>query len=312
MKARVAGLVAGFVLDRAIGDPRRGHPVAVLGRGAARLESALYADRIGRGVLFSAVLVGGGTATSVVTERALRHHPVALAGVTAAATWAALGGRTLGLEASTVHGLLEADDLAGARRRLTHLVGRDTRSLDPDGIARAAVESVAENTSDAVVAPLLWGGVAGVPGLVGYRIANTLDAMVGHHQPRYELFGKASARLDDLLNVVPARLAALLTVVVGGRPAQTLQAWRTYADRHPSPNAGRIESAFAGALGLTLGGRNRYGDTVEDRPELGDGRPPTPDDIPTAVRLADRVDLAALVVAVSLALVPRRRRPRHR
>lgn len=312
MNARVVGLIAGFAVDRVIGDPRRGHPVALFGRGAARLESALYADRISRGIVFSTVLVGGGTAAAALLQRGVSRHSVVSATLTAASTWAALGGRTLGREAMAVHGLLESDDLAGARQRLTHLVGRDTRSLDPQGVARAAVESVAENTSDAVVAPLLWGGLIGVPGLVGYRIANTLDAMVGHHQPRYELFGKASARLDDVLNLVPARLSALLAVLVGGHPRPTLLAWRTYAGHHPSPNAGQIEAAFAGALGLQLGGTNRYGRVVEHRPEMGDGRAPEPADIARAVRLADRIDLVALGVAITLALVPRRRRTRRR
>ncbi len=316
MTARAAGLVAGFAIDRLVGDPRRGHPVAAFGRLASRVESSLYADRIGRGAVHTSVLVGGGLLASVLVDRRLVARPVARAGVTAAATWAVLGGRTLGSEAHAVGDLLDAGDLPAARHRLTHLVGRDTRTLDPVGITRAVVESVAENTSDAVVAPLVWGGLLGLPGLVGYRIANTLDAMVGHRSARYERFGKASARLDDVLNLVPARVSAMLTAAVaptvGGDARAAVRTWRSDAHRHPSPNAGQVESAFAGALGIRLGGRNTYGDRVEHRPELGDGRDARPEDIARAVRLADRVDLAALGLAVSLAFAPRLRPRRNR
>ncbi|MGA8995711.1 MAG: cobalamin biosynthesis protein, partial [Nocardioidaceae bacterium] len=125
--------------------------------------------------------------------------------------------------------------------------------------------------TDAVVAPLLWGAVGGPAGLLGYRAVNTLDAMVGHRSPRYHRFGWAAARLDDAANLVPARVAATLAVLLGGRPAASLRAWRRDARRHPSPNAGPVEAAFAGALGLRLGGVNRYGADVQDRGLLGDG-----------------------------------------
>lgn len=178
-----------------------------------------------------------------------------------------------------MHDLLADDDLPGARQRLTHLVGRDTSVLDEAEVSRAVVESVAENTSDAVVAPLVWGALLGVPGLVGYRAANTLDAMVGHRGERYGRFGWASARFDDLLNLPGARLsgvlAAALAPTVGGRPSAALHAWRRDARRHPSPNAGVVEAAFAGALGVRLGGRNHYAHGTEDRMVLGDGRPRT-------------------------------------
>ncbi|MCR4515053.1 cobalamin biosynthesis protein, partial [Aeromicrobium sp. 50.2.37] len=175
---------------------------------------------------------------------ARRRGPVAEAVLTAACTWAVLGGRSLEREALAVHALLDADDLAGARRRVTHLVGRDPSTLDVEGVARATVESVAENTSDAVVAPLVAGAVAGVPGLLAYRAANTLDAMVGHRTPRLERFGWAAARLDDGLNLVPARLSATLAVVtaplVDGSPGTAVRAWRRDARHHPSPNAGPV------------------------------------------------------------------------
>jgi adenosylcobinamide-phosphate synthase len=171
-------------------------------------------------------------------------------------------------------------------------------------LARATVESVAENTSDAVVGPLVWGALAGVPGLVAYRAVNTLDAMVGHHSPRYERFGWAAARLDDLANLVPARLTAALATalapVVGGRPSEARRVWRRDGRKHPSPNAGPVEAAFAGALGRTLGGRVAYGGRTEDRPLMGNGPAPGVEDVVPAVRLSAAVGLAAGALAVLL------------
>ena len=157
-------------------------------------------------------------------------------------------------------------------------------------MARAAIESVAENTSDAVVGPLVWGIVAGAPGVVAYRIVNTLDAMVGHHSERYERFGCAAARLDDLAGLLPARLtaalAALLAPLVGGSTAGAWRAWRRDASAHPSPNAGPCEAAFAGALGVRLGGPTVYPYGLSDRPWQGDGRAPAAADIVRAARLS--------------------------
>lgn len=196
-------------------------------------------------------------------------------------------------------------DLAAARRRLPSLCGRDPASLDAAGMARAGVESLAENTSDAVVAPLFWGAVAGVPGLLGYRAINTLDAMVGHRSARHRRFGWASARLDDVANLVPARVcAALCTVLapaVGGSPGQALAAWRRDAGGHPSPNAGPVEAAAAGALGVGLGGRTVYPYGVQERPRLGSGPPPTPHDLHRAARLSRLVGAAAAVLAAVIA-----------
>ncbi|KQO42698.1 MULTISPECIES: cobalamin biosynthesis protein [unclassified Aeromicrobium] len=317
MRPASAGLVLGFVADRLLGDPRRLHPVAGFGQVAAALERRTYADRRGAGVLHVGALVGGAGAVGVVARSvARRRGPVAEAVLTAACTWAVLGGRSLEREALAVHALLDADDLDGARRRVTHLVGRDPSTLDVEGVARATVESVAENTSDAVVAPLVAGAVAGVPGLLAYRAANTLDAMVGHRTPRLERFGWAAARLDDVLNLVPARLSATLAVVtaplVDGSPVAAARAWRRDARHHPSPNAGPVEAAFAGALGVRLGGVNVYAGRTEDRHTLGDGRPVHPDDVARATRLARAVDVGALLVCVlgPRSLTPGRRRGR--
>ncbi|CAI9404006.1 cobalamin biosynthesis protein [Nocardioides sp. T2.26MG-1] len=293
-RSRAVGLLLGFVADRVFGDPGRGHPVAVFGSVASRLEARLYADSRARGVLHNAVLVGGCALLGVGAERATRGRPLLHAGATALATWTVLGGKSLEREAMAVHSLLVAGDLPGARHRLTYLVGRDTTSLSENEIARAVVESVAENTSDAVTAPLFWGAVAGIPGLLAHRAANTLDAMVGHHNPRYERFGWASARLDDLLGLPGSRYAALAVMVAN--PSRAGDAWRTWrrdAPAHPSPNAGVIEAAFAGSLGITLGGTNRYGDRVEHRPTMGPGRPVTPGDIPRGTNLAQPVGWVA-------------------
>lgn len=299
--SRALGLALGHLADRRLGDPRRGHPVALFGSAAAALERRVYADSRARGLLHLVLLGGAVSGGGLVLERATRDHPVAHTLVTAAATWTVLGGTSLGREARAVHDLLATGDLPGARQRLTHLVGRDTTVLDEAEVSRATVESVAENTSDAVVAPLVWGAVLGVPGLLGYRAANTLDAMVGHRGERYGRFGWASARFDDLLNLPAARLSGLLAAAlapaVGGSPAAALAAWTRDARRHPSPNAGVVEAAFAGALGVRLGGRNHYAHGVEDRVLLGDGPSPTRHDIARSVRLADAVGAGAVVVA---------------
>lgn len=302
--SRALGLLLGYVADRVVPDPARHHPVAGFGTLAARLERAVYAPTRGRGAAYTATLVGGAAVSGLLLER---RRP--LLG-TVLATWAVLGGASLEREALAVADLLEGDRLPEARQRLTHLVGRDTSSLDEGEIARAVVESVAENTSDAVVAPLLVGAVLGVPGLLAYRAANTLDAMVGHRSQRYREFGWASARLDDLLNLPGARLTAVLAAVLGPSPREALRTWVRDASAHPSPNAGPVEASFAGALGIRLGGENTYGDRVEQRAVLGSGRPAEPRDIQRSVDLARRVDAAAALVAVALA-ANRGRRPRR-
>jgi adenosylcobinamide-phosphate synthase len=291
---RAPGLVLGYAADSLLGDPARWHPVAALGRAAAALERVTYADRRAPGVVHVTLLVGAAAALGAWVPTAL-------------ATWVVLGGRSLDREADAVEAFLVAGDLPAARERLTHLVGRDTSKLDEGEIARAVIESLAENTSDAVVAPLVWGAVAGVPGLLAYRAANTLDAMIGHHNARYERFGWAAARLDDLLNLPGSRLTAALAVALGDDSRAAWRTWRRDAPGHPSPNAGPVEAAFAGALGIRLGGVNVYGDRVESRCILGDGRPPDLHDITRARRLARSVGLGALAAVVPIALLRRRR-----
>jgi adenosylcobinamide-phosphate synthase len=281
------GAAAGMLADRLAGEPPAAvHPVVAFGRVMRAIERTMYRDSRVAGVAHAAAGAGLGVAAG------------GLVGSTALATWVAVAGRALGRAALGVSAALEAGDLDRARELLPALVGRDPAALDEKEIARAVIESVAENTVDAVVAPAFWAAVAGAPGALGYRAVNTLDAMVGHRSPRYENYGWASARLDDIAGWVPARVTAAL--VAGVRPSAARAVWsavRTQAPAHPSPNAGVAEAAFAAALGLRLGGENRYGDRVELRPPLGTGRPAETADIPRAVTLSR--DVCALAVVIS-------------
>jgi adenosylcobinamide-phosphate synthase len=296
------GLIAGYGADLMFGDPRRGHPVAGFGALATSCERAAYAPSRARGAFYAGALV---LSAAGAAEALARVAPRTV--VLAAAGWAAIGGRSLRAVALGIGGQLRVEDLEGARAALPALCGRDPAALAGPEIVRAVVESVAENTGDAVVGPLFWGAALGPAGVVAYRAANTLDAMVGHRNERYERFGWASARLDDLMSWPAARvgaaLACLTAPVVGGSPAAAARALRRDGARHPSPNAGRMEAAFAGALGLQLGGRLSYGGLVEDRPALGSGRAPEPADIERAARLS----LAVGALAAALAAAARAR-----
>jgi adenosylcobinamide-phosphate synthase len=305
------GLLLGAALDALLADPRRAHPVAAFGTAAARAERRLWAARRARGALFTVACAGPVAAAGWGLQRLAGRAPAQQAAVTAVAAWTVLGGASLAAEASGVSRALAAGDLAGARARLPALCGRDPAGLPATELARATVESVAENTCDAAVAPLLWGAAFGLPGLLGYRAVNTLDAMVGHKDMRYAKFGWAAARLDDVANLIPARVTALLAVALapaaGGSWRGALRTLRRDGGAHPSPNAGRCEAAFAGALGVRLGGTNTYGDRAERRGTLGDGPPPAPEDIDRAVRLSRSVMIAATALAVGIARTRSRR-----
>ncbi len=289
-----AAIALGGGADLVFGDPRRGHPVAAFGRAAAALEGVAHRPTRRAGAAYVALLAGGVVAVAASLERRLPRTPLR-----AAALWTALGARSLMREAGAVADLVEAGDVARARRRIGSLVGRDPAALDAAGLCAAAIESVAENTVDAIVAPLLWTAVAGAPGALGHRAVNTLDAMVGHRSPRYARFGTAAARADDIANWPAATLAASLTVLLGDDRPAALRAWRRDAPAHPSPNAGRAEAAFAGALGVRLGGTLAYAGRVEHRPRLGSGREPGPDDVRRAVRLAWKVSAASAALAMA-------------
>jgi adenosylcobinamide-phosphate synthase len=303
---RAAGLLLGVAADAVFGDPRHGHPVAAFGHLALRAERACYAERELAGVIYTSVLVGAAMAAGAGLERAGRGHALVQTATTALATWAALGAASLAEEGAAMARALHAGDLDGARARLPHLCGRDPAALDLVGVAGASVESIAENTSDAVVAPLLWGAVAGAPGLLAYRAVNTLDAMVGYRSPRYLRFGWAAARLDDLANLLPSRVTAGLAIVcaplVGGSVRETWQAWRRDAAAHPSPNAGQAEAAFAGALGVRLGGPTVYPHGIEQRPVMGHGHVPNAADLTRGVALSRVVGVASAALAAAVSV----------
>ncbi len=305
-RSRALGAAVGLLADRLVGEPPAAvHPVARFGSAMAHLEERWWDDDRLAGGRYALAGIGGGAAAGAVVSLALRSTGRAAPELasSALATTVAVAGRALAEAAAAVEGPLDTGDLVEARRLLPALVGRDPAGLDEKELARAVVESVAENTVDAVVAPALWAAVAGAPGALGYRAANTLDAMVGHRTDRHGRFGWASARADDVANWVPARVTALL--VLACRPRRARAIWRAVcrdAPGHPSPNAGVAEAAFAAALGLRLGGRNRYGSGEEIRATLGDGRPAEPDDIARAVRLSRDVTglLAAILAAPAL------------
>lgn len=298
-------LAAGFLADRLLADPARLHPVAGFGHLAAALERRLWRADRRAGVLYTGLLVGSVTVAAVTVERALAGRPRTLALFRSALVWVTLGGRSLERTALALAAELEAGRLEQARSLAPSLVGRDPSRLDRGELSRATVESVAENTSDAVVAPLLWAALLGAPAAAAYRAVNTLDAMVGHRSDRYRQFGWAAARLDDLAGWPAARLSALLAVAwapsAGGSRRHAWQAaWRDGA-AHPSPNAGRVEGAFAGALTLRLGGLNHYPHGPELRPPLGAGGAPGVEDIARSVGLARRVGAAAAALAAAAA-----------
>lgn len=295
-----------MLADATFGDPRRGHPVAVFGSGAAAFERRCYADSRAAGVAYVGALLGAVTVAAAGAGRLSRRAgTVGESAWIAVATFTALGGTSLARTGDRMADLVGAGDLAGARELLPSLCGRDPSVLDAAGLTRAALESIAENTSDAQVGPLLWAALSGAPGVLLYRAANTLDAMVGNKSPQYRRFGWAAARFDDLLNLAAARLTGLLVVtcapLVGGSPLGAIRAWRSDAARHPSPNAGVAEASFAGALGIQLGGPTQYAHELEIRPTLGTGRAPGAGDLRRAVRLSRAVQVAAAALAVSAA-----------
>ena len=300
--------MTGFLADLVLADPRRGHPVAGFGSLASGLERLGYRDSRAAGLLHTALLAGGVTTAAAVLQHSVRSGWVRAA-LTAAATWTALGGTTLARTGTQMADLLEAGNIDGARALLPSLCGRDPAVLDSAGLVRAACESIAENTSDAQVAPLFWAAVAGMPGVLGYRAVNTLDAMIGNRSQRYARFGWAAARLDDVVNYIPARLTGVLVLVCaplgGGSPVGAARAWRRDAARHPSPNAGVAEASFAGALGVRLGGPTQYRHQLEIRPTLGDGAVPGPSDLRRAVRLSRMVQAGALGVALPISVAGR-------
>ncbi|MBD9481879.1 cobalamin biosynthesis protein [Pseudomonas sp. PDM14] len=275
--------LAGVTLDGLLGEPKRWHPLVAFGNFAQRIEQRLNSG--GHGWRSHGV-TGWCMAVLPLTLLTLLLAQIPYLGVLVEvlALYAALGLRSLGEHAMPVAQALRLGDLAEARRRVGYMVSRQTAELDAAGVARAGTESVLENGSDAVFAALFWFLVAGAPGVVLYRLSNTLDAMWGYRNARFERFGWAAARIDDGLNYIPARLVAL-TYALLGRTRLALRCWRRQAPLWDSPNAGPVMAAGAGALGVALGGSAVYHGELHQRPELGEGAAPQARDIERALNL---------------------------
>jgi adenosylcobinamide-phosphate synthase len=307
--AMMIELCAGYpqALLRAIG-----HPVTWIGRLIAALDRLLNRDtadayrRRGAGIVAILLLLGIVGAIAFVVERELLRLPFGLIAVAVVAS-TLIPQRSLHQHVADVATALEQGGVIAGRAAVAKIVGRDVGALDAAGVARAAIESLAENFSDAVVAPVLWMAIAGLPGAALYKAINTADSMIGHHTPRHEAFGWAAAKLDDLVNLPASRLSALLLVAAAmlSKNAAAAAAWRAVlrdASHHRSPNAGYPEAAMAGALGLSLAGPRVYGGVIIDDATMGDGRrDATAADIRRALRLYRYADaiLIALVAATA-------------
>ncbi len=316
---RFAVLAVALMTDRLFGDPpalwrHAPHPVVLIGRAVGLLDRRLNDDaaafpaRRRAGVLALLILVAGAALIGWLAERLLQSIPFGLV-VEAVAAAVLLAHKSLVDHVTSVERALAREGLESGRRAVAQIVGRDVTALDEAGVARAAIESAAENFSDGVVAPAFWFLALGLPGLLVFKAVNTADSMIGHRSPRHEAFGWAAARLDDVMNFVPARLSALLiaAAVLPSRRAAgaAIQAALNDAAKHKSPNAGWPEAALAGALDLALGGPRRYGTTAVDGAWLNPGgrRDSGPGDIRDAVRLIDVAWAVLAGVTVLAALI---------
>lgn len=313
-------LLLALLLEAWLGYPQRlvaaiGHPVIWIGRLIGALERWLnrpgfpFALRRALGVLALLVFAGAATLTGFVLQAALGALPVLGVLLAALVASSLLAQRSLHEHVARVAAALDTGGLAAGREAVSHIVGRDPESLDEAGVARAAIESLAENFSDGVVAPAVWLGAGGLAGAAFYKAVNTADSMIGHRSERYLAFGWVSARLDDVLNLPASRLSALLlaaaAAVTPGMDARG--AWRAVwrdARHHRSPNAGWPEAAMAGALGLSLAGPRAYGGVVVDDRCMGDGRrAATADDIRRALQLFRRADAIGIALVAVLLLL---------
>ncbi|OGS91575.1 MAG: cobalamin biosynthesis protein [Gallionellales bacterium GWA2_60_18] len=298
-------LLAAVSLDRLLGEPRRFHPLAGFGSLAKRIEKIVYggvelspASRYVRGIVAVCALLLPLAALAAWLQQ------LAIFGVlfSIVLLYFAIAPRSLGEHADRVAEAFSAGDLPAAQQAVGMLVSRDTSQLDEEGVARATVESVLENGNDAIFGALFWFVVAGAPGALLYRLSNTLDAMWGYRNARYNEFGWAAARLDDVLNFVPARLTALSYALIG-HTRSALHCWRAQAAVWESPNAGPVMAAGAGALQVQLGGAAIYHGMLEQRPALGCGNAAGAADIARAVRLVRHTLYLWLGVIASGALL---------
>jgi len=273
--------MAAVMLDRLLGEPRRFHPLVGFGNLAAAIEKRLNRCSIASGLIGWALAV----LPWVVLTFALR--PLAPFAADVALLYFALGAQSLGEHAEAVARPLAAGRLDEARQRVGWMVSRDTTQLDESGVAKAGMESVLENGNDAIFGALFWFALLGGPGALLFRLANTLDAMWGYRTERYNLYGRFTARFDDLLNWLPARLTALSYALLG-RTGNALACWRAQAPGWDSPNAGPVMAAGAGSLGVQLGGAAIYHGQLEQRPLLGNGPVPVAGDLARAIALIRR------------------------
>ncbi len=304
-----AALLLALCIDWVVGWPdalyrRIGHPVTWMGAGIDLCDRWLNREgapmRVLRGAV-AVVLVVGISAGIAAGVAAFVPDGVAGTLILAVLAWPFIAARSLKEHVEAVQTPLGDGDLATARSAVAMIVGRDVDALDASGVARASLESLAENTSDGVVAPLFWGVLLGMPGLVGYKAVNTLDSMIGHRTARHDAFGRVAARLDDLVNLIPARLTALIFAILSARPRQVLHiVWRD-AGLHRSPNAGWPEATLAAGLGVRLSGPRAYGATQVEEPWVNpDGRDPTAQDIRLGLGHYQRL---LIVLAAGLALL---------
>lgn len=291
-------MLAGMGLDAVLGEPRRAHPLVAFGRLAKAIEARLRRDRRVSGLAaWGLAVLPPVLATALLSRLLASWSPWAAAAFAAAVLYLAVGHRSLGEHARAVEVPLRGGDLSAARIAVSRMVSRDTAALDASQVAAAATESVLENGSDAVFGALFWFALLGAPGVVLYRLANTLDAIWGYRTPRYERFGWAAARIDDAFNFVPSRLTAF-TYALLGDTSRAWRCWRSQAPQWDSPNAGPVMAAGAGALRVQLGGPAPYHGEWEPRPVLGEGRAPDADAIGAALRLVRNGVLLWLAIAV--------------
>jgi adenosylcobinamide-phosphate synthase len=309
-----AAMVLAMAIDGAAGWPgslyaRIGHPVTWLGRLIDALDKGWNRDgaapalRRAAGVAAALSVIALASALAFVVQIAIGPgwRQILLIGILA---WPFVALRSLYDHVAAVAKPLQARDVAGARRAVSMIVGRDPNQLDEAGIARAAIESLSENASDGVVAPIFWGVLFGLPGIVGYKAINTLDSMIGHRDERHEAFGWAAARIDDIANVVPARLTGFLFALVSARLAEALACMARDARHHRSPNAGWPEAAVAGVLGVRLCGPRIYHGELAKEPWLNaSARDPEGADVARALKLYVRAMIALAGLLVVLALV---------
>jgi adenosylcobinamide-phosphate synthase len=294
--------VAGVIVDRIFGEPADKHPLVAFGRLATRIEVKMNTGFRARpaGILAWLLAVVPPVVVSALLVRVL---PFTLAcAVHVALLWFALGAKSLRDHIAPIARALGRGDLPEARVLTAKIVSRDTGNADEAALSRAAVESALENGNDAIFGALFWFVIAGGPGALMFRLANTLDAMWGYRTPRYLRFGWAAARFDDVLNFVPARLTAASYALLGDTRT-AWRCWRTQAPLWDSPNAGPVMASGAGSLNVMLGGAAIYHGTLESRPVLGFGKTAAPRHVVAAMRLVDRTILLWLVVLLACAFL---------